>query len=104
MHDPQYRAEPAAKLDSLVAMVERLEPGYHVLIAHPGLDTPEMAALVDLNIAHPLENMSAHRQGELDALTADAFAQALRRHGVTPITYRELLGRVRPAGQATTPE
>jgi chitin disaccharide deacetylase len=93
MHDPQYRAEPAAKLDSLVALVGRLEPGYHVLITHPGLDTPELAALVDMNVHHPLETMSTHRQGELDALTADAFAEALQRHGVRPITYRELLER-----------
>lgn len=90
---PQYWAEPEAKLDSLVALARRLEPGHHVLITHPGLDTPELAALVDLNTDHPLPNMSAHRQGELDALSAPAFAEALRNHGITPITYRELLQR-----------
>jgi hypothetical protein len=58
-----------------------------------------MAALVDMNVLHPLANMSAHRQGELDALTADAFAEAMRRYGVTPITYRELLERGRAAGR-----
>jgi predicted glycoside hydrolase/deacetylase ChbG (UPF0249 family) len=94
-HDPQYWAEPEAKLDSLLAMVERLEPGYHVLITHPGENTPELAALVDMNVDHPLENMSAHRQGELDALTSEAFAEALLRHGVTPITYRDLFDMVR---------
>jgi chitin disaccharide deacetylase len=91
MLDPQYRAEPDAKLDSLVAMVARLEPGYHVVVTHPGLDTPELAALVDMNVSHPLESMSTHRQAELDALTAPAFAEAMVRHGVTPITYRDLL-------------
>jgi chitin disaccharide deacetylase len=101
MHDPQYRADPEAKADSLVAMVARLEPGYHVVITHPGLDTPEMAALVDLNVHHPLENMSAHRQGELDALTSEAFADAIRRHGVTLITYKDLLERERSIEEAS---
>jgi chitin disaccharide deacetylase len=96
---PQYWAAPEAKLDSLVAMAGRLEPGYHVLIAHPGLNTPELAALVDMNIDNPLPDMSVHRQAELDALISPAFAEALVRHGVTPITYRDLLARERLAGR-----
>jgi hypothetical protein len=95
MLDPQYRAEPEAKLDSLLAMVQRLEPGYNVVITHPGLNTPELAALVDMNVSQPLADMSAHRQGELNALTSPAFAEAMDRHGVTPITYRELFAIVR---------
>jgi hypothetical protein len=95
MLDPQYRAEPEAKLDSLLAMVQRLEPGYNVVITHPGLNTPELSALVDMNVSQPLANMSAHRQGELNALTSPAFAEALDRYGITPITYRELLAMVR---------
>jgi hypothetical protein len=94
--NPQYDAEPAAKLDSLLAAVGRLEPGYHVLVTHLGIDTPELAALVDMNTAQPLEQMSRHRQGELDAVTAAAFREALGRHGITVITYRDLLDRVRP--------
>jgi hypothetical protein len=92
--NPQYDAEPAAKLDSLLVAVGRLEPGYHVLVTHLGIDTPELAALVDMNTAQPLENMSRHRQGELDAVTAPAFREAVASHGVTLITYRELLRMV----------
>lgn len=99
MLSPQYWAEPEAKLDSLLAMVAALEPGYHVVITHPGLDTPELAALVDMNIANPLPDMSRNRQAELDALTSEAFAEALARHGVTPITYRDLIGMERLAGR-----
>jgi predicted glycoside hydrolase/deacetylase ChbG (UPF0249 family) len=94
--NPQYSAEPAAKLDSLLAAVGRLEPGYHVLVTHVGIDTPELAALVDMNAAQPLEHMSRHRQGELDAVTAPGFREAVASHGVTLITYRELLGMVTP--------
>jgi chitin disaccharide deacetylase len=98
-HDPQYWADPPAKTDSLVALAARLGPGYHVLVTHPGLDTPELAALVDMNTDHPLPDMSAHRQGELDALVSEAFAEALARHGVTPITYRDLLRAERRAAR-----
>jgi hypothetical protein len=97
--NPQYWAEPEAKLDSLLAAVGRLEPGYHVLVTHVGIDTPELAALVDMNTGQPLENMSRHRQGELDALMAPAFREAVVRQGVTLMTYRGLLGIVRPAGR-----
>jgi YdjC-like protein len=97
--NPQYWAEPEAKLDSLLAAVGRLEPGYHVLVTHVGIDTPELAALVDMNTGQPLENMSRHRQGELDALMAPAFREAVVNKGVTLMTYRGLLGIVRPAGR-----
>ena len=99
--NPQYDAEPAAKLDSLLAAVGRLEPGYHVLVTHLGIDTPELAALVDMNAAQPLENMSRHRQGELDAVTSDAFRQAVVSHGITLITYRQLLGMVSSTGPSS---
>lgn len=98
-HYPQYWADPEVKVDSLVALAGRLEPGYHVVVTHPGLNTPELAALIDMNIDNPLPDMSAHRQGELDALISDAFAEALARHGVTPITYRELLRMEQLAGR-----
>lgn len=98
---PQYRAEPRAKLDSLRAMVGRLEPGYHVLVTHPGLDTPELAAMFDLNDDQPLHGMSKHRQAELDALIAESFTEALDRHGVTAMTYRELLSIVKGVGRSS---
>jgi hypothetical protein len=40
--------------------------------------------------------MSRHRQGELDAVTSAAFREALVHDGITAITYRDLLDRVRP--------
>jgi hypothetical protein len=99
--NPQYSAEPAAQLDTLVAAVGRLEPGYHVLVTHTGLDTPELAALVDMNTGEPLPNMSQHRQGELNAVTSAAFRQAVASHGITLITYRELLARLKAKGRSS---
>jgi predicted glycoside hydrolase/deacetylase ChbG (UPF0249 family) len=99
--NPQYDAEPSAKLDSLVTAVGRLTPGYHVLVMHLGLNTPELAALVDMNTGQPLANMSQNRQGELDALLTPAFRDAVRRSGVTLVTYRQLVDMARSAAQSS---
>lgn len=90
MWDPQYRAAPADKPDSLAAMVARLEEPLNVLITHPGLNTPELAALEDMNTSAPLESMAMHRQGELDALLSPEFRRALEHRPVRLITYRDL--------------
>jgi predicted glycoside hydrolase/deacetylase ChbG (UPF0249 family) len=98
---PQYFAEPEAKLDSLVTAVGRLEPGFHVLVTHTGLDTPELAALYDMNTDEPLQHMSKNRQAELNAVTAQRFRQAVARRGVKLITYRDLLSMVRSEGRSS---
>jgi predicted glycoside hydrolase/deacetylase ChbG (UPF0249 family) len=91
--DPQYRAAPAHKGDSLVALVNRLQSGVTVLVTHVGIDDAELGALVDMNTAEPLADMSKNRQGELDGLTAPRFAQALKDRHIHLITYRELIGK-----------
>ena len=82
-----------AKLDSLIANVGRLEPGYNLQVVHVALDTPEMQAMEDLN-EFGLKEMSKHRQGELDAITSPEFRKAIEEHNLTPITYRDLISRV----------
>ncbi|MGH7475982.1 MAG: ChbG/HpnK family deacetylase [Longimicrobiales bacterium] len=104
--DPQYRAAPEDKPDSLAAMVPRLDSRFNVLITHPGLATPEMVALEDMNASNPLENMGTHRQAELDALLSARFARALQRSRVELITYRDLgamLARDSLAGRTLRP-
>ncbi|MGH7664866.1 MAG: ChbG/HpnK family deacetylase [Gemmatimonadaceae bacterium] len=88
--DPQYRAGPSDKPDSLATMLGSLDARFNVLITHPGLNTPEMAVLEDMNTAHPLESMAVHRQAELDALLSPTFARALEEYPVKLITYRDL--------------
>ena len=91
--DPQYRAAPAHKGDSLVALVNRLQSGVTVLVTHVGIDDAELGALVDMNTAEPLADMSKNRQGELDGLTSPRFAQTLKERNIHLITYRELIGK-----------
>lgn len=90
-HDPQYWAAPAAKLDSLLAMVNRLEPGLHLVVTHVGIDDAELGALLDMNTSNPLPDMSKNRQGELDALTSQRFSAALKARNIRLVTYRQLI-------------
>jgi predicted glycoside hydrolase/deacetylase ChbG (UPF0249 family) len=90
-HDPQYSAAPPAKIDSLVAMVDRLQPGFNLVVTHVGIDGPELGALVDMNSDGPLPEMSKNRQGELDALTSPRFRDALTARNVRLVTYRQLI-------------
>lgn len=90
--NPQYRAAPRDKTDSVVAYVDRLRPGFNVLVSHVGIDDAELGALVDMNTGQPLADMSKNRQGELDALTSRRFRDALAaRKDVQLITYRQLI-------------
>ena len=90
-HDPQYSAAPPAKIDSLVAMINRLQPQFNVVVTHVGIDDAELGALLDMNTSSPLPDMSKNRQGELDALTSPRFKAALKARNVRVITYRQLI-------------
>ena len=49
---------------------------------HLGLESPELAALVDLNNPSDPYRVAKHRQAELEAVTSPAFRDALARRGV----------------------
>jgi predicted glycoside hydrolase/deacetylase ChbG (UPF0249 family) len=89
--NPQYEAAPPSKADSLVAFVNRLSPGFNLVVTHVGIDDPELGALVDMNTDGPLADMSKNRQGELDALLSRRFSDALKGRNVKLITYRQLI-------------
>jgi predicted glycoside hydrolase/deacetylase ChbG (UPF0249 family) len=90
-HDPQYAAAPGAKIDSLLAMIDRLQPGLNMVITHVGIDDAELGALLDMNTSNPLPDMSKNRQGELDALTSQRFNDALKARNIRLMTYRQLI-------------
>lgn len=86
-----YRALPEDKIDSLVTMMNSVEPGYSYLVTHVGIDNAELGAMKDMNNSAPLAKMSANRQGELDALTSEAFAKALRDNNIKLVTFGDLI-------------
>lgn len=90
-HDPQYRAAPENKIDSLVALIGRLPERVNMVVTHVGMDDAELGALLDMNTGQPLAEMSKNRQGELDALTSRTFSEAVQTRNVRLITYRQLI-------------
>jgi predicted glycoside hydrolase/deacetylase ChbG (UPF0249 family) len=91
MDSPQYWAAPEHKGDSLVALINRLKPGFNVVITHVGIDDAELGALLDMNTSNPLPDMSKNRQGELNALTSKRIREALDARNIRVITYRQLI-------------
>jgi hypothetical protein len=89
--NPQYEAAPAAKTDSLLALVKRLQPGFNLVVTHLGIDNEELGALLDMNTDGGLPEMSKNRQGELNAVTSRRFSDALKARNVRLITYRQLI-------------
>src|SRR5213083_340110 len=90
---PQYAAAPAVKIDSLVAMINRLKPGVSLVVTHVGIDDAELGALLDMNTDQPLADMSKNRQGELTALTSPRFRAALKARNVVLLTYRDVIAK-----------
>ena len=90
-YNPQYDARPQDKTDSVVALVNRLKPGFTVLVTHVGIDNAELGALLDMNTDGGLAEMSKNRQGELDAITSPRFREAVKTRNVRLITYRQLI-------------
>ncbi len=85
-----YETAPEQKLAAAIAIVDQLaEPGPHLMVVHPGTNSPEMAAMTDLNPTKAIP-MAAHRQAEADLLCDPAFKAAISRRGVELIGYRTL--------------
>jgi predicted glycoside hydrolase/deacetylase ChbG (UPF0249 family) len=90
-YNPQYDARPKDKADSLVALLNRLKPGFTILVTHLGIDNSELGALLDMNTDGGLADMSKNRQGELDAITSPRFREAVKARNIRLITYRQLI-------------
>lgn len=96
-----YGANLGKKDEALVSVIEKLEPGINLQVTHVGYDTPELAAMIDMN-SFGLKEMSKHREGELKSLLSEEFRAALVKNNVKSITYRDLIemvgleGMVRP--------
>jgi len=87
--DSVYSFTPEQKLEQGIKIIEGLKPGRHLMVFHPGTNTPEMAVMTDLN-SFGLKNMAQHRQGETDMLCDPKFREALRNKGIELINYKQL--------------
>jgi predicted glycoside hydrolase/deacetylase ChbG (UPF0249 family) len=72
-----YSVPPDEKVTQVVANLKAIEePGRYMLVVHPGMDVPEMAALTDLNISG-LKDMHKHRAAETQMLCDPRFKEAV---------------------------
>tara|TARA_R110002096_G_scaffold97694_5_gene217664 strand:- start:582 stop:1469 length:888 start_codon:yes stop_codon:yes gene_type:complete len=86
-----YRADIPAKKDSLLATINNLKTGqYNLFVSHVGKDTPELAAMIDLNPFGP-EFMSKHRNSELEAFKSPEFLTALKENNIQLLNYSDLI-------------
>ena len=77
---------PEEKETALIAAIEKLEPGTHLIVEHPGVDTEEMRA-----IGHKgYENVAADRAGVTHAFTSAKVKKAIADRGVKLISHLDL--------------
>ena len=89
--DIGYFASPANKSDTLMLRTKTFkEGGIKLFVFHVGLDTPELAAMEDLNPFGPKE-MSKHRNAELNALLSIPFQQFLHDKKYRLVNYKMLM-------------
>jgi predicted glycoside hydrolase/deacetylase ChbG (UPF0249 family) len=85
-----YRVDPENKLEEGIKILNNLNPeALNLFVAHPGMDTPEMAAMTDINV-FGLKEMSKHRQAVTDMLCHPDFKAALERNNIQIIDYNDL--------------
>jgi len=86
-----YRAPIDHKTDTLIALVNRLEPGKrHLFVFHVTAQSQEMDALIDQNTIG-LPDMSKHRNAEFRAVSSPEFREALKERGIRMLTYADLM-------------
>jgi predicted glycoside hydrolase/deacetylase ChbG (UPF0249 family) len=85
-----YLPSVGTKLDTLMDHLDGLQAGLNLLVMHIGMDTPELRAMKDLN-PFGLQEMSKHRQDELNCLLSEEFKNALDAYDIKPINYNILI-------------
>ena len=85
-----FRVRPAAKEDSLAAMLENLKPGFWYLVVHPGLNTPEMQA-INAPGMDPDEHMSLHRAAVTNALISERIKKIIKKRNIILVNHRDVL-------------
>ena len=69
----------------LIAMLENLEPGLHMLIEHPGLNTPEMEG----HGHEGYRNVHTHRDAVTKAFCSPGVKKVIAERGIKLVSYKE---------------
>ncbi len=78
----------AEKVESFIAMLQKLEPGKtYLFVEHPGFDNEELRGIWHIGY----ENVAADRQGVTDLFTNEKVKAAIKQKGVRLISYKDLV-------------
>jgi predicted glycoside hydrolase/deacetylase ChbG (UPF0249 family) len=84
--------DPAAHAKRLITRLETLGAGTHLIITHPGLDTPELR-----NFGHSgNDDVAEDRAAATAALTSKSVKEALAKQGIQVISYKDLTNAPAP--------
>lgn len=84
-----YDVVPEQKEKVLIERLQTAKPGLYLLVVHPGLDTPEERAIVDLN-PDGLKNVYRYRSAEVRAITSPKVKKVITRRNIKLLSYRDL--------------
>ncbi|MBC7364050.1 MAG: polysaccharide deacetylase family protein [Candidatus Aminicenantes bacterium] len=84
-----YSVSPQKKEKVILEKLKTVKPGLYLMVVHPGLDTPEERAIVDLN-PQGLKNVYLYRSAEVRAITSPKVKKLLARRNIKLTSYREL--------------
>jgi len=86
--------KPAA----IARMLRELQPGFWLLVTHPGLDVPEMQAIRP-SFKQERGSIAPSRAADTEALTSEEVAAVIRERGIELVGYRDLRDEMRAAGE-----
>ncbi len=84
-----YAVEPGQKERVLIEKLQTARPGLYLLVVHPGLDTPEEKAIVDLN-PDGLKDVYKYRSAEVKAITSPRVKKVIAKRNIKLLSYRDL--------------
>ena len=91
-----YNVPPEEKEKVLIEKLKSVEPGLYLLVVHPGLDTPEERALVDMN-PDGLKDVYRYRSAEVRAITSPKVKKVINQRKIKLVSYRQLKAEGRAA-------
>ncbi len=95
-----YNVLPEEKEKVLIERLKMAKPGLYLLVVHPGLDTPEERAIIDLN-PDGLKEVYKYRAAEVKAITSPKVKKIIARRNIKLLNYRDLReqGRIKVGGE-----
>jgi len=84
-----YSVKPELKEKVLIEKLQTARPGLYLLVVHPGLDTPEERAIVDMN-PDGLKEVYKYRSAEVKAITSPKVKKVIARRNIKLLSYRDL--------------